>query len=41
MTPTERLAAHKMLLGDDNDAVRAMMNIAYEREGFDVIALPA
>ena len=41
MTPTEPLVAHKMLLVDDNDAVRAMMNIAFERKGSDVIALPA
>jgi DNA-binding response OmpR family regulator len=38
MTPTERPAAHKVLLVDDDDAVRAMMNAALERKGFDVVA---
>jgi DNA-binding response OmpR family regulator len=38
MTPTERPAAHKVLLVDDDDAVRAMMNATLERKGFDVVA---
>src|SRR6266852_4913070 len=38
MTPTERPVAHKVLLVDDDDAVRAMMNATLERRGFDVVA---
>ena len=38
MTPTERPVAHKVLLVDDDDAVRAMMNATLERKGFDVVA---
>jgi len=38
MTPTEPPAAHKVLLVDDDDAVRAMMSAALERKGFDVVA---
>jgi DNA-binding response OmpR family regulator len=38
MTPTKRPVAHKVLLVDDDDAVRAMMNATLERKGFDVVA---
>jgi DNA-binding response OmpR family regulator len=38
MTPTERPVAHKVLLVDDDDAVRAMMNATLDRRGFDVVA---
>jgi len=38
MIPTERPVAHKVLLVDDDDAVRAMMNATLERKGFDVVA---
>jgi CheY-like chemotaxis protein len=38
MTPTERPVAHKVLLVDDDDAVRGMMNATLERKGFDVVA---
>ena len=38
MTPTERSVAHKVLLVDDDDAIRAMMNATLERKGFDVVA---
>lgn len=37
MTPTERPVAHRALLVDDDDAVRAMMNATLERKGFDVV----
>ena len=37
MTPTEPPAAHKVLLVDDDDAVRAMMSATLERKGFDVV----
>jgi DNA-binding response OmpR family regulator len=36
MTPVER-QAHKLLLVDDDDAVRTMMNATLERQGFDVV----
>jgi DNA-binding response OmpR family regulator len=39
MTPTEQLVTHKVLLVDDDDAVRAMMNATLERKGFDVVAV--
>ena len=39
MTPTEQLAAHRVLLVDDDDAVRAMMKATLERKGFDVVAV--
>jgi DNA-binding response OmpR family regulator len=39
MTPTEQSVAHKVLLVDDDDAVRAMMNATLERKGFDVVAV--
>jgi DNA-binding response OmpR family regulator len=38
MTPTEPPLARKVLLVDDDDAVRAMMTVALERKGFDVVA---
>ena len=38
MTPTEPRVAHRVLLVDDDDAVRAMMNEALERKGFEVVA---
>jgi len=36
MTPTERGAAHRVLLVDDDGAVRAMMNEGLQRKGFEV-----
>jgi DNA-binding response OmpR family regulator len=39
MAPTEQLVAHRVLLVDDDDAVRAMMNATLERKGFDVVAV--
>ena len=39
MSPIERLVAHRVLLVDDDDAVRAMMNATLERKGFDVAAV--
>jgi DNA-binding response OmpR family regulator len=39
MTPTEQLVTHKVLLVDDDDAVREMMNATLERKGFDVVAV--
>jgi DNA-binding response OmpR family regulator len=39
MTPTEQLITHKVMLVDDDDAVRAMMNATLERKGFDVVAV--
>jgi DNA-binding NtrC family response regulator len=36
-TPTERPVTHKVLLVDDDDAVRDMMSVTFERKGFDVI----
>ena len=38
MAPTERPVSHKVLLVDDDDAVRAMMNATLERKGFEVVA---
>jgi DNA-binding response OmpR family regulator len=38
MSCIERPVAHKVLLVDDDDAVRAMMNATLERKGFDVVA---
>ena len=37
MTPTELRVAHRVLLVDDDEAVRAMMNATLERKGFDVV----
>src|ERR1700724_2099100 len=36
MTPTEPGAAHRVLLVDDDGAVRAMMNEGLQRKGFEV-----
>src|ERR1035437_5274239 len=36
MTPTEPGAAHRVLLVDDDGAVRAMMNEGFQRKGFEV-----
>jgi DNA-binding response OmpR family regulator len=38
MTPTERPVLHKVLLVDDDDALREMMTVTLERKGFDVVA---
>ena len=38
MAPTEKPVSHKVLLVDDDDAVRAMMNATLERKGFEVVA---
>jgi DNA-binding response OmpR family regulator len=38
MTPTERSISHKVLLVDDDDAVRDMMTVTLEHKGFDVVA---
>jgi len=38
MTPTELRIAHKVLLVDDDDAVRDMMTVTLEHKGFDVVA---
>jgi DNA-binding response OmpR family regulator len=38
MTLIERPVAHKVLLVDDDDAVRDMMNMTLERKGFVVVA---
>jgi DNA-binding response OmpR family regulator len=38
MTPNERPVAHKILLVDDDDAVRAMMSATLEHKGFNVVA---
>jgi DNA-binding response OmpR family regulator len=38
MTPTETSAAQKVLLVDDDDAVRAMMTATLEHRGFEVVA---
>jgi DNA-binding response OmpR family regulator len=37
MTPTELPVAHRVLLVDDDEAVRAMMNATLERKGFNVV----
>jgi hypothetical protein len=34
MTPTERPVSHRVLLVDDDEAVRSMMNATLERKGF-------
>ena len=39
MTSTGQSVTHKVLLVDDDDAVRAMMNANLERRGFDVVAV--
>jgi DNA-binding response OmpR family regulator len=38
MTPTEPPVARKVLLVDDDDAVRELMTVALERKGLDVVA---
>jgi DNA-binding response OmpR family regulator len=38
MTPTERPISHKVLLVDDDDAVREMMTVTLEHKGFTVVA---
>ena len=38
MTPTEPPVSHKILLVDDDDAVRDMMNATLEHRGFEVVA---
>jgi DNA-binding NtrC family response regulator len=37
ITPTEQQIAQRVLLVDDNGAVRTMMNAALERKGFEVV----
>jgi DNA-binding response OmpR family regulator len=37
MTPTEKSIVHRVLLVDDDEAVRTMMNATLERKGFDVV----
>jgi DNA-binding response OmpR family regulator len=39
VTPTDQPVAHKILLVDDDHAVRAMMNATLERKGFQVVAV--
>ena len=38
MTPAERPISHKVLLVDDDNAVRNMMTVTLERKGFEVVA---
>jgi DNA-binding response OmpR family regulator len=38
MTPTEPSISHKVLLVDDDDAVRDMMTTTLERKGFEVVS---
>ena len=38
MTPTERPISHKVLLVDDDDAIREMMTATLEHKGFGVVA---
>jgi DNA-binding response OmpR family regulator len=38
MTPTERRIAHKVLLVDDDDAIRTMMSLTLEHKGFEVVS---
>ncbi|MBZ5689880.1 MAG: response regulator [Acidobacteriia bacterium] len=38
MTPTEPPAVHKILLVDDDDAVRNMMTVTLEHKGFNVVS---
>ena len=38
MTPTEPSVAHKVLLVDDDNAVRDMMTMTLEHKGFEVVA---
>src|SRR5580704_7677278 len=39
VTPTAQPVAHKILLVDDDHAVREMMNATLERKGFQVVAV--
>ena len=38
MTPTGLPAIHKILLVDDDDAVRNMMTVTLEHRGFNVVS---
>jgi DNA-binding response OmpR family regulator len=38
MTPTEPRIAHKVLLVDDDDAIRRMMSLTLEHKGFEVVS---
>ncbi len=38
MTPTERSISHKVLLVDDDDAIRDMMALTLEHKGFEVVS---
>jgi YesN/AraC family two-component response regulator len=38
MSPTERRIAHRVLLVDDDDAIREMMTATLEHKGFEVVA---
>jgi DNA-binding response OmpR family regulator len=38
MTPTEHHISHKVLLVDDDDAVRTIMTLTLEHEGFEVLS---
>lgn len=38
MTPTERSISRRVLLVDDDDAVRNMMTVTLERKGFEVVS---
>jgi DNA-binding NtrC family response regulator len=38
MTPTEPRISHKVLLVDDDDAIREMMTATLDQKGFDVVA---
>ena len=38
MSPTERRITHKVLLVDDDDAIREMMTATLEHKGFEVVA---
>ncbi|MFZ1132061.1 MAG: response regulator [Terriglobales bacterium] len=39
MTPSAQAGSHRVLLADDDDAVRAMMHETLEHKGFDVVAV--
>jgi ActR/RegA family two-component response regulator len=38
MTPTEPRVVHKVLLVDDDDAIRTMMSLTLEHKGFEVVS---
>jgi YesN/AraC family two-component response regulator len=40
MIPTEHPITHKVLLVDDDDAVRTMMTLTLEHKGFEVVSAP-